>query len=51
MGLWKRMKKAVNRFLEDLAKENKESFGEGKLDCCQLNRRDNTGNKVNKAGD
>jgi hypothetical protein len=27
----------MNRYLEHLAEENKKTFGEGKLDCCQLN--------------
>jgi hypothetical protein len=34
----KRIKQAINNFLEKLAKENKKSFGKGTLDCCQLNR-------------
>lgn len=38
MGLWKRMKKSYQKFLLELAEENKKSFGEGKLDCCQLNK-------------
>ncbi len=38
MGIWKRIKKAYNKFLLELAEENKKSFGEGKLDCCQLNK-------------
>lgn len=35
----KKFKKAINKFLENLAKENEKSFGKGTLDCCQLNRR------------
>ena len=40
-GLWKRLKKAINKFLEDIAKENQKSFGNGKMDCCQLNTKNN----------
>lgn len=33
----KRLKKAINDFLEKLAKENEKAFGKGVPDCCQLN--------------
>ena len=36
----KRFKKAINRFLERLAKENEKTFAKGPLDCCQLNRQE-----------
>lgn len=39
--MFKRIKEAFNRFLEDLAKENQKSFGTGKMDCCNLNRSNN----------
>ncbi len=39
MGLWKRIRKSYHKFLISLADENKKTFGEGKLDCCQLNRK------------
>jgi hypothetical protein len=39
MSLWKRIKAAFHRYLEDMAEENKKSFGSGKLDCCQLNKK------------
>lgn len=42
MKLWKRIKRAINRYLEDMAKENQKEFGAGKLDCCQLNRQNNS---------
>jgi hypothetical protein len=32
-----RIKKAISRFLEDIAKENEKQFGKEKLDCCKLN--------------
>lgn len=38
MSLWNRMKVAWNKYLENLAEENKKSFGNGRLDCCQLNK-------------
>lgn len=40
MTLWKRFKKAINDFLEKMAKENEKNLGNGKLDCCQLNTKD-----------
>jgi len=36
--MFKKIKRAINKFLEDLAKENKETFGSGRMDCCDLNR-------------
>lgn len=39
--MFKRLKKAINDFLEKLAKENEKSFGKGTLDCCQLNKQGN----------
>jgi hypothetical protein len=45
MTLWKRIKAAWNRYLEDMAKENKNTFGSGKLDCCDLNRKQNNNHK------
>ncbi len=41
----KRIKKAINRFFDKLAKENEKSFGKGTLDCCQLNRQSAGNNK------
>lgn len=34
----KKIKKAINKYLEDLAKENKKLYGSGRMDCCDLNR-------------
>jgi hypothetical protein len=45
MSLFKRIKAAWNRYLENLAEENKKSFGSGKLDCCQLNKNTNINKK------
>lgn len=39
LKIFDKIKKAINKFLENLAKENKESFGDGKLDCCDLNKK------------
>lgn len=36
--MFKKIKDAINKFLEDLAKENKELYGSGRLDCCNLNK-------------
>lgn len=41
LNFWKRFKKAINEFLERLAKENEKEFGHGRLECCQLNRENN----------
>lgn len=45
MMMLKRIKKAINRFFDKLAKENEKSFGKGTLDCCQLNRQSAGNNK------
>lgn len=42
MVLWKRIKNSIDRFLLQVADENKKSFGEGRLDCCQLNQKKST---------
>lgn len=39
MSIWKRIKAAVNHYLERMEKSNKERFGDGRPDCCKLNRR------------
>lgn len=36
------MLKAIKRFIERLAASNEETFGGKKLDCCDLNRNNNT---------
>lgn len=33
------MKKSIKKFLDKLAKANKESFGNEKLDCCKVGRK------------
>ena len=32
------MKNIIKNWLEKLAKANEESFGSGRLDCCELNK-------------
>lgn len=39
--MFKRIKKSINKFLDELAKENQKTFGNGKIDCCNLNRTKN----------
>lgn len=39
--MFKRIKEAINRFLENIAKENKELYGSGRMDCCNLNKTTN----------
>lgn len=41
MSILKKIKEAYNHFLENLAKENQKAFGEGKLDCCDLKKKNN----------
>lgn len=36
--MFKRIKKAIDKFLEDLAKENSKQFGYGRMDCCKINK-------------
>lgn len=38
MKLLKKIADGYHKFLENLAKQNEETFGEGKLECCQLNK-------------
>jgi len=35
----KRILEKINKALEKMAEENKKSFGEGKMDCCNLNKK------------
>jgi len=41
MGIWARFKLRINKFLDNLAKENQELYGSGKMDCCNINRKSN----------
>lgn len=43
---WKKFKKKINKFLENLAEVDKKTFGCGKLDCCQLHKNDQNINIV-----
>lgn len=40
MKIFKSIKNRWEKFLENLAKENKKSFGNEKLDCCSMNKRE-----------
>ena len=35
------MKNIIKNWLEKMAKANEESFGTGRLDCCELNKSSN----------
>jgi len=39
------MKNMIKNWLEKLAKANGESFGSGRLDCCELNKDSKFNNK------
>ncbi|MBU5483121.1 hypothetical protein KQI86_02205 [Clostridium sp. MSJ-11] len=41
------MKKFLKDFIKKIADENSKTFGDSKLDCCDLNKTNNTNNKVN----
>jgi hypothetical protein len=48
------MNKSIEKWLEKLTKANEESFGTGRLDCCELNENGNgikNSNKVKTAED
>lgn len=36
------MKKFLEKFIKKIADQNEKSFGSGKLDCCDLNKSNNT---------
>ena len=36
--MFKKLKVSWSKWLEAIAKQNNQSFGSGKLDCCDLNR-------------
>lgn len=36
--MFTRLKKAINAFLEKIAKQNEELYGKRKMDCCNLNK-------------
>lgn len=45
MHIRERIQEAFSHYLARVAKENQEVFGGGRLDCCLLNRQQNTQNK------
>lgn len=36
--MFDKLKKAINNFLEKIAKQNEELYGKSKMDCCNLNK-------------
>lgn len=36
--MFKKIKKVINKFLQDMAKENEELYGKERMDCCKLNK-------------
>ena len=40
MKIFESIKNRWENFLKNLAKENKKSFGNERLDCCSLNKRE-----------
>lgn len=38
----KKIKKAINNLLLSMAKQNEEEFGKGRMDCCNLNKKNIT---------
>ncbi len=47
-GIFKRIKSKFTKFLKNLGEENDNSFGGQKLDCCDLNKK-NEANTSNSA--
>lgn len=45
MKLWESLKAAVQRYLDRMAKSNRELFGDETPDCCKLNRQNNRPNR------
>ncbi len=41
MYLMRRIREALKDYLKNLAEENKKSFGSGRMDCCDINRKQN----------
>lgn len=40
MSVWKSIMKSWTAFIERLAKSNRETYGNGKPDCCSSSRKD-----------
>ncbi|WP_281350051.1 LDCC motif putative metal-binding protein [Alkalibaculum sporogenes] len=43
------MFKFIDKWLKNLAEQNKKSFGTSKLDCCELNKTKKTNKVKNKS--
>lgn len=42
LTFWERIKEKILHVLEKMAAENEKAFGNGKMDCCQLNQEQNS---------
>lgn len=42
------IKEYFKKSIKKMAEENDKTFGNGRLDCCQLNKASNAGNNLNK---
>jgi len=40
--MFKKLKAAINNYLLSMAKQNEETFGKDRMDCCNLNKKNNT---------
>jgi hypothetical protein len=38
--MFEKLKKAINELLLKIAKQNEETYGKDRMDCCKLNRTD-----------
>ncbi|WP_276326320.1 LDCC motif putative metal-binding protein [Anaerocolumna aminovalerica] len=36
--MFKRIKQAINKYLQDMARENEKLYGKERMDCCKLNK-------------
>lgn len=37
----KKIKKAINKYFEEMAQENQQTFGKERMDCCNINKKSN----------
>lgn len=43
--MFKKIKKSIHKFLDEMAKENQELYGKERMDCCKLNKTNNKSTK------
>jgi len=36
--MFKKIKKAINKYLEEMAQENQKAFGKERMDCCNIGK-------------